>query len=314
MKFLKKSRKDSWNLAGRAIPKELPSLARDIIKRKEAEQQGYTSFSEEPVIRKKGFYNIVQSKELQEKIPSTLPDLELKKTESVEKTNKGAFQENVPKQEEFKGRSLNFESKHVNDRTFFSNILENISKETKDIERAEKFYKEGLLSQDLLSGMKKYWNDQKKNILFTSKEESLKQKLLDKINFLQEHEIKWQMHHLALIDEEEKIRTGEIELKKMLREFKELCKRHIHEKSEKPQNVTRIPPEHYFNLANGQVLKDLTELKNALKTMDENTFSHHVNENRNDFANWVKDVIKDENLAEQISHARTKEDILKLFD
>ncbi len=62
-----------------------------------------------------------------------------------------------------------------------------------------------------------------------------------------------------------------------------------------------------FYLANGTYLRNLHELADALKYMDSNTFLAHVNESKNDFYNWVLDVIEDEMLAERIKNIREKE-------
>jgi hypothetical protein len=73
--------------------------------------------------------------------------------------------------------------------------------------------------------------------------------------------------------------------------------------------LRNAPQEQCFNLANGRVLKNLHELANALVSMDEQTFSHHVNRDKNDFANWIQGVFKDEKLAKQISKIRNREGI-----
>ena len=62
-----------------------------------------------------------------------------------------------------------------------------------------------------------------------------------------------------------------------------------------------------FNLANGRVLKNLHELSNALISMDEKTFNHHITKDRNDFSNWILGVFKDEELARQIAKNRNRE-------
>src|SRR3989338_10063987 len=65
--------------------------------------------------------------------------------------------------------------------------------------------------------------------------------------------------------------------------------------------------EQSFHLANGRVLKNLHELSNALVSMDEKTFFHHVTRDRNDFSNWILGVFRDEELAKQIARNRNRE-------
>ena len=52
-----------------------------------------------------------------------------------------------------------------------------------------------------------------------------------------------------------------------------------------------------FWLNDGQILNSLMALKEALAKMDENVFFHHVNEEKNDFADWVDAVLGDSECA-----------------
>ncbi|MBM3200110.1 hypothetical protein FJZ53_04165 [Candidatus Woesearchaeota archaeon] len=308
--FFKKKKIDVS--AKKEVPKELPSLARDIIKRREEERL------KQEAIRREAQPQPVIAQPVQEQPLLPRPVVELKQEPSKQ------------------------QPKRNDDLTYFSTVLKNVLSETQGIEKAEKFYKEGMLSQDLLTGMKQYWVEQKKNILFDSKEEDLREKLLAKIAYLQDHEKSWQTHHLSLIDEEERIRLGELELKQMLKEFRELCRRHIFDKpkEESPsievkaevkieppkieekiearpeQKITdysnlNISPKNYFQLADGRTLKDLRELLWALESMSDSTFISHVNSEKNDFANWIKGVMKDEFLAARINEAIDKSSMIK---
>ncbi len=58
-----------------------------------------------------------------------------------------------------------------------------------------------------------------------------------------------------------------------------------------------VHPDHVFHLKSGSTIKNLYELANELATMDEETFRHHVNEEKNDFHNWILHIIRDEHLA-----------------
>ena len=61
-----------------------------------------------------------------------------------------------------------------------------------------------------------------------------------------------------------------------------------------------INPENYFRVANGTVIKNLKELDMAIENMSEETFKCHVSEVRNDFSSWIRDVIKDDKLANEL--------------
>ena len=66
------------------------------------------------------------------------------------------------------------------------------------------------------------------------------------------------------------------------------------------------PEEHHFVVADGRKLKNIIELADALETMSEEIFRHHVNEAKNDFSVWVKDVFYEHSLAEDISRAKNR--------
>ena len=61
-----------------------------------------------------------------------------------------------------------------------------------------------------------------------------------------------------------------------------------------------------FKLADGKEIKNLNELNKSLENIDENVFRHHVNDERNDFSSWTRDVLGDEKLAEDLSRAKDK--------
>ena len=58
-----------------------------------------------------------------------------------------------------------------------------------------------------------------------------------------------------------------------------------------------VPEECVFWCHDGQALRNMTELQNALRSMADDIFAYHANEQRNDFSSWARDVIKDEQLA-----------------
>ena len=49
-----------------------------------------------------------------------------------------------------------------------------------------------------------------------------------------------------------------------------------------------VKPENTFWLKNGNGIKKIAELGRELKQMKEEIFSHHVNNGKNDFANWTE--------------------------
>jgi hypothetical protein len=96
---------------------------------------------------------------------------------------------------------------------------------------------------------------------------------------------------------------------------------HIRRKIEKAAEAKEIPewkhqdveitPENYFILRNGQPIRSLAELREALEYIDDTTFAHHVNEYRNDFATWVRDIIGDAALAKEIEQSDDRPEMVR---
>ena len=61
-----------------------------------------------------------------------------------------------------------------------------------------------------------------------------------------------------------------------------------------------------FWCEDGRYLKNLKELKEALEQMTEEIYRYHVDETKNDFSDWVRDVIGDEKLSRDLRKSSTK--------
>ena len=70
----------------------------------------------------------------------------------------------------------------------------------------------------------------------------------------------------------------------------------------------RAPEEYHFVLQDGRKLESVYELIDELETMHEDLWKHHVNEMKNDFANWIEHVFEDKNLAEDLREMEHKMD------
>ncbi|PIZ53116.1 hypothetical protein COY26_02755 [Candidatus Woesearchaeota archaeon CG_4_10_14_0_2_um_filter_33_10] len=67
-----------------------------------------------------------------------------------------------------------------------------------------------------------------------------------------------------------------------------------------------VVPKHEFNIHMGTSIKNLQELAEALEIMDNDAFKHHVTKEKNDFSNWVKDIIEDVELSNDLLKAKTR--------
>ncbi len=66
------------------------------------------------------------------------------------------------------------------------------------------------------------------------------------------------------------------------------------------KRFVEAPEDKRFVLNDGRIIKDLKELADALEHMSDDVFRHHVNESKNDFSNWVRDILQEKELAEDM--------------
>ncbi len=61
--------------------------------------------------------------------------------------------------------------------------------------------------------------------------------------------------------------------------------------------LARAEGSQCFWVNDGQILADLVEFEKALEQMTPDTFEYHVQDSRNDFADWIEFVLGDTELA-----------------
>ena len=72
-----------------------------------------------------------------------------------------------------------------------------------------------------------------------------------------------------------------------------------------------VPTEYNFWLSDGRIIKSAKELAEACKDMSEEVFASHANNDKNDFADWVRDIIKDQDLAYSVRKALDKNELYR---
>ena len=97
-------------------------------------------------------------------------------------------------------------------------------------------------------------------------------------------------------------------VKKTERKGKPVAKRQIKAKGKTKKPLTKVPEEHIFWCIDGRTFGDLKELAEGLTAMSNETFYHHVTHDRNDFTNWVRDVINDVELANDLAKATCRDE------
>lgn len=70
--------------------------------------------------------------------------------------------------------------------------------------------------------------------------------------------------------------------------------------------IKRIPQEKKFVLCNGKFIANIKDLADVLGRLEDGTFAHHVNNERNDFSEWIKHIHQDHALAQKIQDIRER--------
>jgi len=75
-----------------------------------------------------------------------------------------------------------------------------------------------------------------------------------------------------------------------------------------------VTQEKCFYFTSGRKAYSIEELSQVLKDMGDAEFRHHVNNERNDFANWVEDVFKESELAHNMREVSEKEGLIIILE
>lgn len=86
------------------------------------------------------------------------------------------------------------------------------------------------------------------------------------------------------------------------------------DKEQAGKYMSRVPRENVFWCTDGAVLNDMMELRDALNIMSDQTFSFHSNEIKQDFAVWIREIIGDEELADELESASTRQEAARMVE
>lgn len=70
--------------------------------------------------------------------------------------------------------------------------------------------------------------------------------------------------------------------------------------------VTGVEGNQCFYASDGKCIASLRGLADALESMHDNTYFHHANDSRNDFAAWAEGVLKDAVLSSHLKEAKDR--------
>lgn len=89
-----------------------------------------------------------------------------------------------------------------------------------------------------------------------------------------------------------------------------------HKKEERPKEalLKEVKDSHKFILSSGKKIKSIPQMIGELKYLSDKDFKEHINEEKNDIANWINDVFQDKELAEKIRNTNRKRKIIKLLE
>lgn len=72
------------------------------------------------------------------------------------------------------------------------------------------------------------------------------------------------------------------------------------------RRLANVPEQYVFWCHDGRIIRSIRELKDALELMSDDTYAYHASREKNDFSNWIKDIIGDEKLARDLFKSSDK--------
>lgn len=67
-----------------------------------------------------------------------------------------------------------------------------------------------------------------------------------------------------------------------------------------------VPDAYVFRCHDGGIFRNMRDLRDGLVAITDETFMFHANVGRNDFGNWVGDIINDRKLTRDLSKASSR--------
>lgn len=74
-----------------------------------------------------------------------------------------------------------------------------------------------------------------------------------------------------------------------------------------------VPHDKCFVCGDGCLNTSLVDLQQCLSHISEETYSGHVTSSKNDYSNWIRDVLGDWELAETLQKAKNRKDAVKIL-
>lgn len=75
----------------------------------------------------------------------------------------------------------------------------------------------------------------------------------------------------------------------------------------------KLPEHKKFFTVHGRKAETLVDLRDAVATMSDENFAHHL-QRGNDFAVWIRDILHQDSLADRIEKVHKREDMFELVE
>ena len=75
--------------------------------------------------------------------------------------------------------------------------------------------------------------------------------------------------------------------------------------------LAKVPLQVSFWLCTNENLRSLRDISDALQKATDDVFRYHVNRDKNDFETWIRDIIKDKDLAREIARVKTRDTLIR---
>lgn len=143
------------------------------------------------------------------------------------------------------------------------------------------------------------------------KKEEQKEKEKEENQEKKEEEKEKEKEEETIGDKQEETKRVEQE-KKLSQKIQERQEKQVIQEKEliNSSTKTQTTNSNAFFLADGKAINNLDELKAALREMPDHVFYQHVSPNRNDFATWIADSLKREEIALEVRKTTNKYEML----
>ena len=186
-----------------------------------------------------------------------------------------------------------------NTNSFFNHIQKYISK--KDSGTITSFK-----ANELVKKMKEHHESLRSGHDFFLHEKDVDEKVQKRMEELRELETEWLVRKRQLEAAELDLVNVESKMEHRFEEFKNI----LSTASMYRLFNTKAPDGKEFILNNGETIHTIQEMVYRLQDLDEETFHHHVNNERNDFASWIKYVFGAEELSKAIISVNDKKSMI----